>query len=65
MQIRRRHPNPAVNLSIIRYQVALPDAEPRHILEEIVWHKETEVDQMRERVSLVELRKRLETAPPP
>jgi indole-3-glycerol phosphate synthase len=65
MQIRRRQPNPAVDLSIIRYQVVLPDAEPRHILEEIVWHKETEVDQMRERVSLAELRKRVQTAPAP
>lgn len=65
MQIRRRHPNPAINLSIIRYQVALPDAQARHILEEIVWHKETEVDRMREKVSLVQLRKQVETAPPP
>jgi indole-3-glycerol phosphate synthase len=64
MQIRRRPPNPAVDISILRYQVVLPDAEPRHILEEIVWHKETEVDQLRERVPLVELRKRVQTAPP-
>jgi indole-3-glycerol phosphate synthase len=64
MQIRRRPPNPAIDLNILRYQVVLPDAEPRHILEEIVWQKETEVDQMRERVPLVELRKRVQTAPP-
>ncbi len=64
MQIRRRPPNPAINLNILRYQVVLPDAEPRHILEEIVWQKETEVDQMRESVPLVELRKRVQTAPP-
>ncbi len=65
MQIRRRQPNPAVDISTFRYQVVLPDAEPRHILEEIVWHKEKEVDQMRERVSLAELRKRVQTAPTP
>lgn len=65
MQIRRRPPSPTINLNILRYQVALPDAEPRHILEEIIWHKEKEVDQMRERVPLVQLRKRVETAPPP
>lgn len=65
MQIRRRPPNPAIDLSIIRYQVALPDAEPRHILEEIVWQKEIEVDQMRERLPLIELRKKVQTAPPP
>ncbi|NEP55668.1 MAG: indole-3-glycerol phosphate synthase TrpC [Symploca sp. SIO2G7] len=65
MQIRRRPPNPAVNLDVLRYQVALPDSEPRHILEKIVWHKEKEVDQMRERLPLVELRKRVQAAPNP
>jgi indole-3-glycerol phosphate synthase len=65
MQIRRRPPSRAIDLSIIRYQVALPDAEPRHILEEIVWQKEIEVDQMRERLPLIELRKKVQIAPPP
>lgn len=65
MQIRRRHPNPAVDISILRYQVVVPDAEPRHILEEIVWQKEAEVDQMRERVPLLELKRRVQTASPP
>ena len=65
MQIRRRPPSRAIDLSIIRYQVALPDAEPRHILEEIVWQKEIEVDQMRERIPLLELRKQVQIAPPP
>ncbi len=65
MQIRRRPPSPAVDISLLRYQVVLPDAEPRHILEEIVWHKETEVDQMRERVPLGELLRRVQTAPAP
>ncbi|NEO30414.1 MAG: indole-3-glycerol phosphate synthase TrpC [Symploca sp. SIO3C6] len=62
MKIRRRSPNPAVDLNILRYQVALPDAEPRHILEEIVWHKEKEVDKMRERLPLVKLRQRVSNA---
>jgi indole-3-glycerol phosphate synthase len=65
MQIRRRPPNPAVDLSIIRYEVKVPDAQPRHILEEIVWHKEAEVDQRRERLPLVELRKQVQSAPAP
>jgi len=63
-QIRRRPPNPAVDLNILRYQVVLPDAQPRHILEEIVWHKEKEVDQMRERLNLAQLRKQIESAAP-
>lgn len=64
MQIRRRPPNPAIDLSIFRYQVKVPDSEPRHILEEIVWQKEKEVDQMRERVPLNQLLPRVKAAPP-
>lgn len=63
MQIRRRSPNPAVAVETLRYQVKVPDSEPRHILEEIVWHKETEVDQLRERQSLADLHTLLPTAP--
>lgn len=65
MQIRRRPPNPPVNVSHLRYQVDMPDAKPRNILEKIVWHKEKEVDRKRERLSLLELRKQVKTAPPP
>jgi indole-3-glycerol phosphate synthase len=59
MQIRRRPPSPAVDVDILRYQVKVPDAEPQHILEEIVWHKETEVDQWRDRRPLLQLRKQV------
>ena len=64
MQIRRRQPNPAVSVSILRYQVAMPDAEPNNILEEIVWHKEVEVEQMRSKQPLLELQKQVKNAPP-
>ncbi|MDZ7963141.1 MAG: indole-3-glycerol phosphate synthase TrpC [Aulosira sp. DedQUE10] len=64
MQIRRRSPSSTVAVSIIRYQVAMPGAEPNNILEKIVWQKEIEVDQMRERVPLQELQKQALTAPP-
>ncbi|GAB1545234.1 indole-3-glycerol phosphate synthase TrpC [Scytonema sp. NUACC21] len=64
MQIRRRRPNPSVAVSTMRYQVALPDTQPNNILEEIVWHKEEEVDQMREKVSLQELQRQVMDAPP-
>jgi indole-3-glycerol phosphate synthase len=59
LQIRRRPPNPAVAVEALRYQVKAEDAEPRNILEKIVWHKEKEVDQLREAVPLSELRKQL------
>lgn len=65
MEIRRRSPNPAVDLNILRFQVPLPEAEARHILEEIVWHKEKEVDKMRERLPLVKLRQQVSNAATP
>jgi indole-3-glycerol phosphate synthase len=65
MHIRRRPPNPAVAIKSLRYQVPVPDSAPQHILEEIVWHKETEIDQLRERVPLIELQKQAATVTPP
>lgn len=65
MQIRRRPPNPAVAVQELRYQVKVPDAAPQHILEEIVWQKEYEVDQLREFLPLLELRSKVQQAPPP
>lgn len=65
MQIRRRPPNPPVDVSSLRYQVAMPDAQPRHILEKIVWHKEQEIERQRQKLPLLELRKQVDKAPPP
>ncbi|MBN4003538.1 indole-3-glycerol phosphate synthase TrpC [Nostoc sp. LPT] len=64
MQIRRRSPNPVIAVSILRYQAAVPDAAPNNILEEIVWQKEVEYDQMREKVPLQQLLKQVLTASP-
>lgn len=65
MEIRRRPPNPVVAVESLRYQVVMPDALPRHILEEIVWNKETEVAQLREKLPLADLQRQALTAPPP
>ncbi|MEO0406555.1 MAG: indole-3-glycerol-phosphate synthase TrpC, partial [Cyanobacteria bacterium P01_A01_bin.135] len=65
MSIRRRRPNPAVDVKQLRYQVQVPNAEPQHILEEIVWHKERQVTAQREKVPLSELQQQVKTAPPP
>ncbi len=65
MEIRRRHPNPPVILETMRYQVPIPESEPRHLLEKIVWQKEKEVSQMRERLPLLELQKKVRETPPP
>ncbi len=64
MQIRRRPPNPSIAVESLRYQIQVPGSEPRHILEEIVWHKELEVAQLRERVPLLDLQKQVKDLPP-
>ena len=64
MTIRRRPPNPPVAVKHLTYQVQTPDAEPRNILEKIVWHKEKEVAQLRERLPLADLQRQVLTAPP-
>ncbi|EAZ89824.1 indole-3-glycerol phosphate synthase TrpC [Crocosphaera chwakensis] len=64
MQIRRRPPNPAVEVDILRYQVPDPNGQAQHILEEIVWHKEKEIERMRDRLSLLDLRKQERNASP-
>ncbi|MEH2284433.1 MAG: indole-3-glycerol phosphate synthase TrpC [Nostoc sp.] len=64
MQIRRRSPNPVIAVSMLRYQAVVPDGAPNNILEEIVWQKEVEYDQMREKVPLQQLLKQVLTAPP-
>lgn len=64
MQIRRRPPSPTVSVDTLQYLVKVPGAEPQHILEEIVWQKEKEIDQMRETTPLIELQKQAKDAPP-
>ncbi len=65
MQIRRRPPNPAINVEYLRYHIQHPDAKPRHILEEIVWHKEREINFRREKLPLQKLQKAIQECPPP
>jgi indole-3-glycerol phosphate synthase len=65
MHIRRLRPNPAVNTGEVVYQSNIPNAEPNHILEEIVWQKEAEVDKLRDRLPLLELRQQVATTSPP
>ncbi|NJM88403.1 MAG: indole-3-glycerol phosphate synthase TrpC [Hydrococcus sp. RU_2_2] len=65
MQIRRRPPNPSVEVVNLRYTIKVEDEKPKHILEEIVWYKEKEVDRLRDRIPLLELRKQVKDLPPP
>lgn len=60
MQIRRRNPNPKVNSGEVEYRSKIPNTEPNNILEEIVWHKEVEVERMRDRLPLLHLRQQVQ-----
>ena len=65
MEIRRRSPNPPVNVDTLEFKVKVADAEPRNILEKIVWHKEIEVTRRREKMPLAQLKQQVQLAPPP
>ena len=43
MEIRRRPPNPTVRVENLEYAVPHREAKAKNILEEIVWHKDTEI----------------------
>ncbi|MEM7590860.1 MAG: indole-3-glycerol phosphate synthase TrpC [Cyanobacteria bacterium P01_A01_bin.83] len=65
MQIRRRNPNPKVNTGEVVYQSKIPNTEPNNILEEIIWHKEVEVERMRDRLPLLQLKQQVQDVAPP
>ncbi len=65
MEIRRRSPAPAVVVESQIYQVSMPGCQPQNILEEIVWHKEAEVEKLRQQLPLEHLQQRISQQPPP
>ena len=65
MEIRRRPPNPAVNVDTLEFKVKTVDEEPRNILEKIVWQKELEVGRLREKTPLQRLKQSVQAAAPP
>ena len=65
MKIRRRPPSSSVNVGPLEYQIIVPDSQPEHILEEIVWYKEREIPPMRDKMPLDKLKKRVEVMAPP
>jgi len=64
MKIRRRPPNPAVKVAFLEYAIPHGESEPRHILEKIVWEKDREVAQARERLGLEKLKHQVAELPP-
>ncbi len=64
MEIRRRSPNPTISVLDLQYHTNAPESKPTHILEEIVWQKEREVNYLRDKISLIDLSKQLAKLPP-
>jgi indole-3-glycerol phosphate synthase len=64
MKIRRRPPSSSVNVGPLEYQIVVPDSQPEHILEEIVWHKEREVPYLRDKMPLDKLKKQVSLMAP-
>ncbi|GAB4218159.1 MAG: indole-3-glycerol phosphate synthase TrpC [Synechococcales cyanobacterium] len=65
MTIRRRPPTTSLAVSALTFELAGSRMEPAHILEEIVWHKETEVEQLRQQLPLPRLKALVAQAPAP
>ncbi|KAI3464162.1 hypothetical protein Pfo_020825 [Paulownia fortunei] len=66
IRIRRRPPTgpPLHYVGPFEFRLQNEGNTPRNILEEIVWHKDMEVSQMKERKPLSMLKKMLDNAPP-
>jgi len=65
MEIRRRPPNPKVKVAFLEYAIPHDEAEPRNILEKIVWEKDREVAAARDRVPLDQLKRQVAELPAP
>ncbi|KAD3066634.1 hypothetical protein E3N88_34514 [Mikania micrantha] len=67
IRIRRRPPTgpPLHYVGPFEFRLQNEGNTPRNILEEIVWNKDTEVAQMKEKNPIFSLKKALENAPPP
>jgi indole-3-glycerol phosphate synthase len=65
MELRRRSPNPNVRVDTMQFRTCMEGVEPSHILEKIVWHKEVEVEQRRQKLPLIDLQIRVRDAAPP
>ena len=65
MEIRRRPPIPSVKVANLEYAIPHVDAEPRNILEKIIWEKDKEIEISRQRVSLEKLKSKIVGHCPP
>lgn len=65
MEIRRRPPNPSIKVAQLEYSIPHEEAQPRNILEKILWEKDREVAVARQRVPLETLKSKIQDLPAP
>jgi indole-3-glycerol phosphate synthase len=65
VKIRRRPPSSSIGVGPLEYQIVVPDSQPAHILEAIVWDKEREIPTMREKMPLEKLKQQVAAMAPP
>ncbi len=63
MEIRRRPPNPRIKVANLEYAIPHAEAEPRNLLEKIVWEKDREINLARERLPIEKLIAKIEKLP--
>ena len=64
MDIRRKPPNPRVRVENLEYSIPHKDSQANNILEEIVWHKDIEIKNFKESISLKDLIKQIDGLSP-
>ena len=65
MNIRRRPPNPSVKVANLEYSIPHEEAEPRNILEKIVWEKDREVEIAKQQITIETLKSQIAELPKP
>ena len=63
MEIRRKPPNPKVRVENLEYAIPHEDSEAKNILEEIVWHKDIEINNFKKTLSLNDLINQIDNLP--
>jgi len=63
MEIRRKPPNPKVRVENLEYAIPHEDSEAKNILEEIVWHKDIEINNFKKSLSLNDLINQIDNLP--
>ena len=63
MEIRRKPPTPKVRVENLEYAIPHEDSEAKNILEEIVWHKDIEINNFKKSLSLSDLINQIDNLP--